>query len=101
MATERELELLNDPEFRTLLRRRSRLRWGLTLLLVVAYLGYGIGGLYFGAFFARPIAGSGTTVALAGGFGIILLAIVAALYYVWRVNHIIAPLQKRLAEERR
>lgn len=92
-------ELMNDPDFQRLLRRRSRLRWGLTGLLVAAYLGYGLAGLYAPEVLAQPVFGSAIALSLLLGYGIIVLAIACSIFYVWRVNHIIAPLEQRLARE--
>lgn len=94
-------DLMHDPDFQRLLRRRSRLRWGLTGLLVTAYLGYGLAGLYAPEVLARPVPGSAVALSLLLGYGIILLAIACSIFYVWRVNRIIAPLQQRLAREYR
>jgi uncharacterized membrane protein (DUF485 family) len=95
------IELLNDPDFLRLLRRRSRLRWGLSGLLVAAYLTYGLAGIYAPEVLARPFLGSAITWGLLVGYGIILLGIACSIYYVWQVNRIIAPLQQRLAREYR
>lgn len=90
-------ELLNDPDFRRLLRRRSRLRWGLTATLVAAYLVYGMAGLYATEVLAAPFLGSAITWGIVLGYSIILLGIACSIYYVWQVNRIVEPLQKRLA----
>lgn len=94
-------KLLSDPEFQRLLRRRSRLRWGLTIALVAAYIVYGVAGLYAPDFLGRPILGSATTWSLVLGYSIIGLGIAGSIFYVWQVNRIIAPLQKHLAGEYR
>lgn len=94
-------ELLHDPDFQRLLRRRSLLRWGLSGLLVTSYLGYGLAGLYVPDLLARPIAGSAVAWGLLLGYGIILMSIVCSIFYVWQVNRIIAPLQQRLARGHR
>ncbi|MEX2126121.1 MAG: DUF485 domain-containing protein [Woeseia sp.] len=94
-------ELLDDPDFQRLLRRRSRLRWGLSGLLVAVYIGYGLAGLYAAEVLARPLPGSAITWSLVLGYGIILLGIACSIFYVWQVNRIIAPLQQRLAREYR
>jgi uncharacterized membrane protein (DUF485 family) len=93
-------ELLHDSDFQRLLRRRSRLRWGLAGFLTATYLAYGLGGLYAPDFFAAKIAGSAVSLSILLGYGIILLGITCSIYYVWQVNRIVAPLQKRLAGER-
>jgi uncharacterized membrane protein (DUF485 family) len=92
-------ELLTDPEFTRLLRRRSRLRWGLTGLLSVAYLAYGIGGLYVPDVFATPLGGSSVSLAVVLGYGIIVLGIACSIFYVRQVNRLCEPLQKRLGGE--
>lgn len=94
-------ELLDDPDFRRLLRRRSRLRWGLAGLLTAVYLAYGMAGLYAPELLAQPLPGSAISWSLVIGYGIIALGIASSIFYVWQVNRIIAPLQKRLAGEYR
>lgn len=90
-------DLLKDPVFQRLLRRRSRLRWGLSGLLVSVYLIYGMAGLYAAEFLAAPISGSATTWGILLGYSIILLGIASSIFYVRQVNRIIAPLQNRVA----
>ena len=94
-------ELLDEPDFRRLLERRSRLRWGLAALLTAVYLAYGMAGLYAPQVLARPLPGTVVPLSLAIGYGIIALGIACSIFYVWQVNRIIAPLQKRLAGEYR
>lgn len=94
-------ELLSDPDFLRLMRRRSRLRWGLTAMLVGSYLTYGMAGLYAGELLAQSFLGTGVTWSVIVGYGIIVLGIGSSIYYVWQVNRIIAPLQKRLAGQYR
>lgn len=87
---------LEDPAFRELLARRSRLRWGLTGTLLGAYLAYGLAGLYAADALAAPFMGSAVTWGIVLGYAIILLAIGLSIYYVGAVNRLIAPLQARL-----
>lgn len=93
--------LLNDPEFLRLLRRRSRLRWGLAGLLTLAYLAYGLGGLYAAELFARRLGGSAVSLAVVLGYAIIVLGIVCSIFYVRQVNRLIAPWQARQPGARR
>ncbi len=99
--TVKHTELLTDPDFLRLMRRRSRLRWGLSVLLVGSYLTYGMAGLYAGELLARPFLGTAVTWSVIIGYAIIFLGISSSIYYVWQVNRIIAPLQKRLAGQYR
>jgi uncharacterized membrane protein (DUF485 family) len=92
-------ELLNDPGFRRLMQRRSRLRWGLTTMLTAAYIGYGMLGLYAAPLLAAPFFSSTVSWGIVAGYGIIVLGIASSIFYVWQVNRIIAPLQARLAGE--
>lgn len=94
-------ELLDDPDFRQLLKRRSRLRWGLAGLLTAVYLAYGMAGLYAPQVLAGPLPGTAVSLSLAIGYAIIALGIACSIFYVWQVNRIIAPLEKRLAGEYR
>jgi uncharacterized membrane protein (DUF485 family) len=94
-------ELLSDPDFLRLMKRRSRLRWGLSAVLVGSYLIYGMAGLYAGELLATPFLGTAVTWSVVIGYAIIFLGIGSSIYYVWQVNRIIAPLQKRLAGQYR
>lgn len=95
----RHAELFNDPDFRRLLQRRSRLRWGLAGLLTSVYLVYGMAGLYAPDLLAMRLPGSAITWSIILGYAIIALGIACSIGYVWQVNRIIAPLQKKIAGE--
>lgn len=81
-------ERLADPEFQRLLERRSRWRWGLSGVLIVAYLAYGIGGVYFAEAFGRPVFGSSLPLGMALGYLIIFASIVLSVVYVRAVNRL-------------
>ena len=51
-------ETLRDPKFRHLLKRRSRLRWGLSISLVGGYLAFILAGLFVPETYARPFFGT-------------------------------------------
>jgi len=83
-----EDDVLHDPVFQRLLARRSRWRWGLSTLLIGAYLGWGVGGIYFPHAYARPLPGSMMPWGMAAGILIILLSILLSIAYVRIVSRI-------------
>jgi len=83
-----EDDVLHDPVFQRLLARRSRWRWGLSILLIGAYLGWGVGGIYFPHVYARPLPGSMMPWGMAVGLLIILLSILLSIAYVRIVSRI-------------
>ena len=78
--------LLKDPGFQRHMRDRARLRWGLTVFLVVAYLGWSIGGLYFPDAYGTGFLGSAIPWGIVAGYAIIAISIALSLFYVWRIN---------------
>ncbi len=77
-----EQKMLRDPEFQKLLGRRSRLRWGLTGLLVVAYLAYSMAGIYASDLVGARFMGSSISWWIIIGASLIALAIVLSLVYI-------------------
>lgn len=83
------LAILNDPSFQTLLSKRSRLRWSLSIFLSATYLGYGLLGVYFPDVMARPFFGTAMPWVMFMGYLIILLSIVLSIAYIRLVNNLI------------
>ena len=79
-------ETLRDPKFRHLLKRRSRLRWGLSISLVGGYLAFILAGLFVPETYARPFFGTSIPWGVALGDFIIVMSIVLSLIYVRVVN---------------
>lgn len=79
-------ELLNDPVFQRVIKRRSRLRWSFSAVILGVYLLWGIGGVYFPDFYAAPFFGNTLPTGLAMGFVIIALAMTMAVIYVRLTN---------------
>ena len=74
--------IIQNPAFRTVYARRSRLRWGFTILLCVAYFTYAMAGLYFPAVVSRPFMGTAISWSMFVGYVIIFMSIVLAIAYV-------------------
>jgi uncharacterized membrane protein (DUF485 family) len=92
-------EVLADPRYQRLVKRRGRFTWTLTIIMLVAYFGY----VAFIAFdkkaLAQPI-GSGMTTSLGIpiGVGLILFAIILTGLYVRRANREYDPLVRALRD---
>ncbi|MGI9261507.1 MAG: DUF485 domain-containing protein [Woeseiaceae bacterium] len=83
-----DAELLNDPEFQRIMKRRSLLRWSFSGVILGVYLLWGICGVYFADFYAAPFFGNTLPTGLAMGFMIIALAMIMAVVYVRLTNKI-------------
>lgn len=77
-----ELSVLRDPRFQKLLRQRSRLRWGLTGLLVGAYFVYSLAGIYASELLATRFMNSSISWWIVIGYLIMAVAIALSLAYV-------------------
>ncbi len=67
---------------------RSRWRWSLSTILIGAYLGYGVGGVYFPDAYARPFMGTSLPSGLAFGYSIIFVSIILSAVYVRVANRL-------------
>lgn len=61
---------------------RSRLRWGLTALLVIAYMLYGLSGVWYPETMSQKVPGTAMSWIMAVAYSIMFLAIITSLYYV-------------------
>ena len=77
-----EQKIADDPAFQQLLATRSRIRWGFSFIVIGAYLGYGVAGLYFSESYATPFFGSSMPWGLVMGFCIIALSVALSIIYV-------------------
>jgi uncharacterized membrane protein (DUF485 family) len=74
--------LLNDPDVSRLLKRRSRLRWGLSGGLIGIYLAYCLAGVYLPDVLARPVPGSSIPWGIALGYLIMALSVFLSVLYI-------------------
>jgi len=82
MKASDDVSVLNDPQFQKLLRRRSRWRWGLSGLLITAYLTYSMAGIYASDLLGTKFMNSSISWGIVIGYAIIALSIVLSLVYV-------------------
>jgi uncharacterized membrane protein (DUF485 family) len=98
MAEARYDEVLADPRYQKLVKRRGRFTWTLTLVMLAAYYGYILLIAFDKKLLAQPIGGGVTSLGIPIGVGIILLAIVLTGLYVRRANSEYDPLVRALRD---
>ena len=75
-----------NPKYHELRRKRNRLGWTLTVLMLIVYYGF-IGLIAFDkAFLAQPIGDGVTTIGTPIAFGVIVFTILITGIYVYRAN---------------
>ncbi len=75
-----------NPKYQSLRRRRNRLGWTLTVLMLLAYYGY-VGLIAFDKeFLARRIGAGVTTLGIPIAMALIVFTVLITAYYVWRAN---------------
>jgi uncharacterized membrane protein (DUF485 family) len=80
-------KIKRDPEFRELVRRRSRFAWLLSALMAVIYFGFILLVAFAPGFLGTPIAeGAITTIGIPLGLFVILSAFVLTGLYVLKAN---------------
>lgn len=85
-ATTLTEKIKNDPQFRELVRRRSRLAWLLSALMVLIYFGFVLLIAFDKELLATSLSGGVTTIGIPVGLGVIIAAFVLTGIYVVRAN---------------
>jgi uncharacterized membrane protein (DUF485 family) len=91
-------EVVDDPRYQRLVKRRGRFTWTLTAIMLAAYFGYIALIAFDKAVLARPIGRGVTSLGIPVGVGIILLAILLTGLYVRRANSEFDPLVRALRD---
>lgn len=99
MDADTTARLRANPKYQELVRRRTRLGWSLTAVLLVAYYGYVSLIAFDKALLARPIGAGVTSLGIPIGLGLILLSVAITGVYVWRANGQFDRLTRELVEE--
>lgn len=87
------------PAYQELIRRRTRLGWVLTGIVLAAFFGFTLITAFDKAWLAAPIGAGVTSIGIPIGFGIILLAISLTAVYVWRANSEYDALIRRVLDD--
>ncbi len=85
-----DVSILDDPQFQKLLRRRSQLRWGLSGLLITAYLAYSMAGIYASDLLGTKFMNSSISWGIVIGYAIRALSIVLSLVYVRVIRRLVS-----------
>jgi len=91
-------EVLADPRYQQLVKRRGRFTWTLSIVMLVAYFGYVALVAFDKSVLARPIGSGVTSLGIPVGVGLILLAILLTGFYVRRANREFDPQVEALRE---
>ncbi len=89
-----------NPSFRELEKKRGRLSWTLTVVMLLIYFSYIFMVAFTPDFISQPISShSVISLALPLGIGVILSAIVLTGVYVWQANSKFDRLTRLIVEE--
>ena len=88
----------NDPQFHELVRRRARLAWTLTALMIAIYFGFVLTVGFHKEIFAQSLFGGVMTVGIPVGVGVILAAFVLTGLYVFRANTTFDDMTQKIIE---
>lgn len=88
----------SDPQFHELVRRRGRLAWALTALMMAIYFGFVLTVAFHKELLAQPLFGGVMTVGIPLGIGVILAAFVLTGLYVARANTTYDNMTKEIIE---
>ncbi len=101
MSDSRLERIRRDPRFDQLCRSRGHLAWTLSAIMLIVYVGFLLLVAFGGDFLATPlVAGGVTTIGIAIGVGVILVAIVLTAIYVFKAGAT-DELTRELLEETR
>ena len=90
-----------NPKYQELITKRTRFRWTLTIIMLIAFFGY-IGLIAFPAgkaLLAQPIGDGVTSLGIPVGIGLIVLTIFLTAVYVVRANSEFDRLTREIVEE--
>jgi uncharacterized membrane protein (DUF485 family) len=88
----------NDPQFHELVRRRSRLAWVLSALMIAIYFGFILLVAFNKDFLSTSLFGGVTTVGIPVGLGVIFSAFVLTGIYVARANSAFDDMLRQIIE---
>ena len=88
-----------DPRYHELTRRRGRLTWALTAIILIAFFGFILLVAFAKPFLARPIGDGVTSIGIPIAIGVILLGFVLTAFYVRHANRHYDAMIRELRED--
>ncbi|MFA5952389.1 MAG: DUF485 domain-containing protein [Hyphomicrobium sp.] len=95
------LRVKDDPQFHELVRRRSRLAWLLTGLMIAIYFGLVLTIAFAKEVLGASLLGGVTTVGIPVGLSVIVSAFILTGIYVARANAVFDDMTKDIIERAR
>lgn len=99
MTPQQQQAILNHPAFQQLARRKARLGWGLSAVMLALYYGFILALAFAPQWLARPMGAGATPWGMPVGVAIILAALALTGVYVRQANKHLDPLNAQLLRE--
>ncbi len=99
METDRVKNIIENPKFQELVRKKSQLSWSLSSIMLIIYFGYIYLVSYHPVFLHQSLSGGATTIGIPLGISVIVSAFVLCGIYAWRANGEFDRLTKEVIEE--
>lgn len=99
METDRVKNIIENPKFQELVRKKSQLSWSLSSIMLIIYFGYIYLVSYHPDFLHQSFSGGATTIGIPLGISVIVSAFVLCGIYAWRANGEFDRLTKEVLEE--
>lgn len=99
MAMVEHAQILRNPKFQELVRRRSSFAWTLAAAMLVIYLSFILAVAFARDLMAMKVGSGVTSLGILAGLAVILVAFLLTGIYVWRANTHFDDLTRDLRKE--
>lgn len=86
MDTDRVENIMKNPKFQELVRKKSQLSWSLSFIMLAIYFSYIYLVSYHPDFLHQSLSGGATTIGIPLGISVIVGAFILCGIYAWRAN---------------
>ncbi|BAP44252.1 DUF485 domain-containing protein [Pseudomonas sp. 21LCFQ02] len=92
-------QLQRHPDFIELVKRKQRLTWSLTLIMLGIYYGFVVLMAFYPQTLGRSLSGGVTSLGIVLAVAVILLSFVLTALYVRQSNRVLDPLTEKLLQQ--